>query len=110
MPELLTIALAAGRRANIPPEQIILFKSSQGEHQLYTTLFSDTHAESTHGKTNPEDLAFLAYSSGTTGHAKGVMLSHRNIISNTLMGAFLETISMHWTQDRMITFLPFYHI
>ena len=90
IPELLPVAKAAGRRANIPPERIILFKSAKDGHQHYTSMFSKNHAESTHGKIKPDDLAFLAYSSGTTGLAKGVMLSHRNIISNTLMGAFLE--------------------
>src|SRR5947207_11911109 len=83
IPELLPVAKAAGRRANIPPEQIILFKSAKDGHQHYTSLFSNTHAESTRGKIKPDDLAFLAYSSGTMGLPKGVMLSHRNIISNT---------------------------
>lgn len=110
LPELLPIAKAAGRRANIPPERIILFKSAQDRHQHYTSIFSKRHAESTRGKVKPDDLAFLAYSSGTTGLAKGVMLSHRNIISNTLMGVFLEAMSMHWKEDRMVSFLPFYHI
>src|SRR5262245_45241849 len=30
----------------------------------------------------PEDLAFLQYSGGTTGRAKGVMLTHRNLVAN----------------------------
>jgi acyl-CoA synthetase (AMP-forming)/AMP-acid ligase II len=30
------------------------------------------------------DIAALPYSSGTTGAAKGVMLSHRNLVANTL--------------------------
>ena len=110
IPELLPIAKAAGLRANIPLERIILFKSSKDGHQHYTSIFSKRHAESTHGKIKPDDLAFLAYSSGTTGIAKGVMLSHRNIVSNALMGAFLEAMSMHWKEDRMVSFLPFYHI
>ena len=110
IPELLPIAVAAGKHANIPTDRIILFKEHQDKHQHYTSLFSETFAESTRGKIKPDDLAFLAYSSGTTGLAKGVMLTHRNIISNLLMGVFLEEMSMHWSRDKMISFLPFYHI
>jgi acyl-CoA synthetase (AMP-forming)/AMP-acid ligase II len=110
IPELLPVAVAAGKRADIPAERIILFKGHQERHPHYTSLFSETLAESTRGKIKPDDLAFLAYSSGTTGLAKGVMLTHRNIISNLLMGVFLEAMSMHWSRDKMISFLPFYHI
>lgn len=66
---------------------------------------------------NPEaDLAFLVYSSGTTGHPKGVMLSHVNIISNILMLKAGEGVNLSWIGghdnkgDRIIGFLPFYHI
>jgi len=108
--ELLPVAVAAGKRANIPPERIILFKSAKDGHKSFTSLLSDKHAESTRGKIKPDDLAFLAYSSGTTGLAKGVMLTHRNIVSNAMMGANLEAMAMHWTKDLMVSFLPFYHI
>jgi 4-coumarate--CoA ligase len=111
IPELLSVAKAAGRRANIPPDRIILFKEDKSSgHRHYTQLFSNKHAESTRGRIHPQDLAFIAYSSGTTGLAKGVMLTHRNIVSNTLMGAAVEAMSMHWSRDIMVSFLPFYHI
>jgi len=35
----------------------------------------------------PEDLAFLQYTGGTTGVAKGAMLTHRNVLANC---------SRHW--------------
>jgi 4-coumarate--CoA ligase len=108
--ELLPVAIAAGRRANIPPERIILFKKAAKGHQHYSTLFSDRFAESVRGKITPDDLAYLAYSSGTTGLAKGVMLTHRNIVSNCLQGASIEAKFMNWKSDIMVSILPFFHI
>ena len=80
------------------------------KHEHYTSLFSKKHAESTRGKIKPTDLAFLAYSSGTTGLPKGVMLTHRNIVANMLQVAAIEMMEMHWTEDSMVSFLPFFHI
>lgn len=67
--------------------------------------------------TNPaEDLAFLVYSSGTTGHPKGVMLTHRNIVANTVMikageaGNLKPTGGPTGEGDKLLAFLPFFHI
>ncbi|RDI79538.1 hypothetical protein Vi05172_g10361 [Venturia inaequalis] len=68
-------------------------------------------------KINPEkDLAFLVYSSGTTGLPKGVMLNHRNICSNITQLAAAESGNLDWKGgpdgegDKILAFLPFYHI
>lgn len=55
-------------------------------------------------------LAFICYSSGTTGIAKGVMISHYNLISNILQTWLLN--KEFDDQKRAITLglLPFYHI
>src|SRR6185295_11612387 len=53
------------------------------------------------------DLATIVYTSGTTGRPKGVMLSHRNIVSNTV-GA-MRAICVH-AQDRFLSFLPLSHM
>ena len=52
------------------------------------------------------DIAYLQYSSGSTGDPKGVMLSHENLISNTQL--IIDTYEMT-TNDRFINWLPLYH-
>ena len=56
------------------------------------------------------DLAFLVYSSGTTGLPKGVMLSHRNVVSNVMQLGMVESANLSWERDKVLAFLPFYHI
>ena len=55
---------------------------------------------------DPDDLAAIIYTSGTTGSSKGVMLSHRNIISNAVMGKDLQYIDHN---DRFLSILPLAH-
>ena len=54
----------------------------------------------------PEDLAAIVYTSGTTGKPKGVMLTHRNVMAN--VKAILCSIDVQ-TQDLFLSFLPLSH-
>lgn len=56
----------------------------------------------------PEDLATIIYTSGTTGKPKGVMLSHKNIVSNVLNSA--PRIPFEKGNSRAMSFLPICHI
>lgn len=55
-----------------------------------------------------EDLATIIYTSGTTGKPKGVMLSHKNIVSNVLNS--LPRIPFKKGDSRAMSFLPICHI
>lgn len=57
-----------------------------------------------------DDVAFLQYTGGTTGVAKGAMLTHRNMVSNMLQaGGWLRNFVTEG-KEIMITPLPLYHI
>jgi len=60
-------------------------------------------------KINPgEDLAALQYTGGTTGTAKGAMLTHANLVTNTL--GFAAWIRGSVAKETFLTALPLFHI
>ena len=58
-----------------------------------------------------DDLAFLQYTGGTTGVAKGAMLTHRNIVANTLQSrAWIGSADLGKDVEWVVSALPLYHI
>src|SRR6185369_11277413 len=58
----------------------------------------------------PQDLAFLQYTGGTTGVAKGAMLTHRNMVANLLqLSAFWGNV-IEPGHEVIMTPLPLYHV
>ncbi|MGH8031579.1 MAG: long-chain fatty acid--CoA ligase [Luteimonas sp.] len=59
---------------------------------------------------DPQDIAFLQYTGGTTGVAKGAMLTHRNLVANMLQAhSWIGSIAKQG-EETVITALPLYHI
>ncbi|KAI0518635.1 hypothetical protein KFK09_006071 [Dendrobium nobile] len=56
---------------------------------------------------NPEDIATICYTSGTTGTPKGVILSHANLIANS---AGSSLVVKFYPSDVYISYLPLAHI
>ncbi|KAI2050096.1 hypothetical protein LOZ43_004989 [Ophidiomyces ophidiicola] len=117
----LPTAIEAARKVGIPEDRIILIGDERhptAKYKHFTSIQNISRAiRYAKTKINPgKDLAFLVYSSGTTGVPKGVMLSHKNIVTNIHQMSAGEENNLTWNGgadgkgDRLLAFLPFYHI
>lgn len=113
--ELLSIAIDAANLVNLPLNRIVLL--GEGKDEKTSVQHFKSIRKSAGGtlnkrpKLNPDvDLSFLAYSSGTTGLPKGVMLSHTNIVSDVLMITGSVGSYYNWKNDKLLGVLPFFHI
>jgi long-chain acyl-CoA synthetase len=74
-------------------------------------LFFCQQGKFTPVEVSPDDMAFLQYTGGTTGRAKGAILLHRNIIANVNQcDAWLRSFAGERDDHVMVTALPLYHI
>ncbi|MGR8920003.1 MAG: AMP-binding protein [Gammaproteobacteria bacterium] len=64
----------------------------------------------THPAIGADDLAFLQYTGGTTGRAKGAMLSHGNIVANILQVNAWFGDATERGHEVIVTALPLYHV
>lgn len=76
------------------------------EKQLSDPCWDELESPPWVGET--EDLAVLQYTGGTTGTAKGVMLTHHNLVANALQA--WEWINGQEGKERVLTVLPLFHI
>ena len=72
-----------------------------------TDWLPDHFEQDYHYQLSTNELATIVYTSGTTGPPKGVMLTHKNILSNCYAG--LHAIPIYPT-DNFLSFLPVSHM
>lgn len=77
-----------------------------GQNMVLDEIMSDHLQPHTPSPAKLDDTAVIFYTSGTTGHPKGAMISNRNLFSN-LIGA-KERFDLN-ERDRFIVYLPMFH-
>jgi acyl-CoA synthetase (AMP-forming)/AMP-acid ligase II len=100
----LPLATAAVEGTDV--EEIFVCDAAEG-YRSVMELLATTAPEPVVEIDPVEDIAVLPYSSGTTGAAKGVMLTHRNIATNISQAEVTITVGEN---ERIIAILPFFHI
>ena len=107
---LLTVPAFMDRAAEaikgLPIDEVFVFGEAPGATP-FAELISQAAEPVTLEIDPAEDVVALPYSSGTTGLAKGVMLTHRNLIANVLQAE--QRIHLR-EGERVLGVMPFYHI
>ena len=113
IPDILSTVQEASSKANI--EKIIVLDdsyptSSNDNLVSFQSLVSDSGSLFNPVQTEPDEVIVLPYSSGTTGLAKGVMLTNSSVGSNILQLIDPEIFQLKEDYDCLIGILPFFHI
>lgn len=103
---LLPVASAAAAAAGIPDDKIIVLDGFEGYTAL-RELLGEGRAAPDVSFDPATHVAVIPYSSGTTGFAKGVQLSHANLVANVVQ---CTPVLDATADDRIMAFLPFFHI
>jgi acyl-CoA synthetase (AMP-forming)/AMP-acid ligase II len=116
-PALLETAFEAAKIAGIPRNRILVIGDEKcGEAQHFVDFIQSAKDIPKARRTvqAPEDLAYIPYSSGTTGLPKGVMLTQRNMVANCIQVDSPQK-ELSWNGgpggngDIVLAVLPFYH-
>lgn len=85
--------------------------SLPGSHTMKDVLAKGAQLPTATVDLTLDDLAFLQYTGGTTGVAKGAMLTHRNMVSNIQQAwTWISAVEQDEGHEVIVTALPLYHI
>ena len=85
---------------------VIALESETDEPTLAQVLATSTEDDDV-VPVEAEDPAVILYTSGTTGHPKGAVLTHHNLVSNT--GSVVRALQLEPGKDTLLVVLPMFH-
>lgn len=88
-------------------EKIVSFDVLQDSRVVFMKDFALTEGEQKYNPIHPDDAALIVYTSGTTGVAKGVVLSYRNLLFEVIQ---LNKFIRFSRNDRFLSILPLNHM
>jgi long-chain acyl-CoA synthetase len=91
----------------LPIEAWIAFDGKSSEFMAYEEILADAPETEPDVTVDETDLAVLMYTGGTTGLPKGVMLSHRNIMTGVINANLVSGIT---SSDATCFVLPLFHV
>ncbi|RPJ16657.1 MAG: long-chain-fatty-acid--CoA ligase, partial [Desulfobacteraceae bacterium] len=96
-------------RGECPSLEVVIEvgNSPQPGHVSFDALLNETDATPIESDAKPDDIAYIFYTSGTTGNPKGVLLSHKNVLAD------VDGITKALKLDEkmvLLCFLPLFHV
>ena len=78
--------------------------------RYFPDLIAEPGDEAPEVEVAPDDLALLQYTGGTTGTAKGAMLTHANLVANTFQCLALASEFARPGEETFLDVIPFFHV
>ena len=104
-----TEVIAAARDENRPAPRVAVVGVEAGPDELTYDELRATPAVPVPPLPDPEKLAVLLYTSGTSGRPRGAMLTHRALLANVEQVAAVEPPMVH-SDDVVLGVLPLFHV
>jgi len=84
----------------------ILFTDNEEDFLNYEALLETESSEEITSELNEQDLFWIMYTSGTTGHPKGVMITHKNVLTDAIDDMYAYKMQKN---DALLVTPPLYH-
>jgi len=96
-------------RTSCPDLELVIEvgESPSPEHISFSALMAEGDTRPVKNEGSPEEVACIVYTSGTTGNSKGVLLSHKNVLTD--VEAVVKALRLE-KQQTVLVFLPLFHV